>query len=118
MINKTHHLYDSSTSHASVTFNHDKNFFYPILGDSNLMKRIKQQIRFASEVNFPVFISGEAGCEKKMWHVTSTITVLALEIRSSVFPRIFIMRKLIVTISVIVLSKLGTVLFIWKKSIN
>ncbi len=65
MIKKTYHLYNSSTSRTSETVNHDKNFFYPILGDSNLMKRIKQQIRFASEVNFPVFISGETGCEKK-----------------------------------------------------
>ncbi|KUI97903.1 AraC family transcriptional regulator [Vibrio sp. MEBiC08052] len=65
MINKTNYLYDSSASRDSEAFNHSKDLFYPILGDSNLMKRITQQIRFASEVDFPVFISGEPGCEKK-----------------------------------------------------
>ncbi|WP_051680672.1 AraC family transcriptional regulator [Vibrio rhizosphaerae] len=61
MINKTNHLYDPSPD----SFNPHKDLFYPILGDSNLIQRIKQQIRFAAEVNFPVFISGEPGCEKK-----------------------------------------------------
>ncbi|MEI8631873.1 sigma 54-interacting transcriptional regulator [Vibrio sp. PP-XX7] len=39
--------------------------FYPIVGYSNSIQRIRKQIDFAAELNFPVFISGEVGCEKK-----------------------------------------------------
>ncbi|MDW6001901.1 AraC family transcriptional regulator [Vibrio mangrovi] len=65
MIKEPNHLCYPSESRDPATLNIGKDFFYPILGDSNPMKRIKQQIRFASEVSFPVFISGESGCEKK-----------------------------------------------------
>ncbi|CAM3521665.1 Regulatory protein LuxO [Vibrio aerogenes CECT 7868] len=38
---------------------------YPILGHSDTAERLRQKMMFASEVNFPVFISGESGCEKR-----------------------------------------------------
>lgn len=38
---------------------------YPLLGNSEVMVRIKKQIEFASRVSFPTFISGESGTEKR-----------------------------------------------------
>lgn len=37
---------------------------YPILGESQFINRVKKQIDFASAVDYSIFVSGEAGCEK------------------------------------------------------
>ena len=38
---------------------------FPVLGRSRAILRIRKQIKFAAKVNFPIFISGEAGTEKR-----------------------------------------------------
>lgn len=39
--------------------------YYPLIGESEVMIRVKKQVAFAASVDFPVFISGELGTEKK-----------------------------------------------------
>ncbi|SHO56781.1 AraC family transcriptional regulator [Vibrio quintilis] len=64
MINKTQQNENISDSDKHDVFSSNQ-LFYPMIGNSDIAQRIRQKISFASEVNFPVFISGEAGCEKR-----------------------------------------------------